>query len=58
MQLELNAVADNTAAIELYKKFGFSEFGRNPKGFRSRTVGWQQVVLMRLWLGEQPEQWT
>lgn len=55
LQLELNAVADNTAATELYKKFGFSEYGRNPKGFRSRTGDWQPVVLMRLWLGEQPE---
>ena len=32
---------------------GFVEYGRNPKGFRSRLTGWQEVVLMRLELGEQ-----
>ena len=52
LQLELTVVADNSAAIELYKKFGFSEYGCDPKGFRSRTNGWQAVMLMRLWLEE------
>ena len=27
--------------------------GRNPKGFRSRTTGWQALVLMRLELNWQ-----
>lgn len=48
LQLELNVVADNTSAISLYKKAGFVEYGRNPKGFRSRTSGWQEVILMYL----------
>ena len=48
LQLELDVVADNTAASSLYKKVGFVEYGRNPKGFRSRISGWQEVVLMRL----------
>ena len=48
VQLELNVVAYNIAAILLYKSVGFVEYGRNPKGFCSRTVGWQEVVLMRL----------
>lgn len=48
VQAELNVVADNASAISLYKKEGFVEYGRNPKGFCSRTVGWQEVVLMRL----------
>ena len=47
-QLELNVVADNERAICLYKSLGFIEFGRNPKGFRSRTDGWQEVVYMYL----------
>ncbi len=51
-QLELDVVADNASAISLYKSFGFIEYGRNPKGFRSRVSGWQELVLMRLELGE------
>ena len=47
-QLELEVVAENGAALSLYKSVGFEEYGRNPKGFRSRTSGWQEVVLMRL----------
>lgn len=47
-QLELEVVADNTRAVSLYKKAGFVAYGRNPKGFRSRTAGYQEVVLMRL----------
>ena len=48
VQLELDVVADNAAAIALYKKLGFAEYGRNPKGFKSRMAGWQELVLM--WL--------
>ena len=47
-QLELSVVADNSSAISLYKKAGFVEYGRNPRGFRSRTSGWQEVILMYL----------
>ena len=47
-QMELSVVADNTRAIALYERFGFTEFGRNPKGFRSRLTGWQTLVDMRL----------
>ncbi|MCR5040793.1 MAG: GNAT family N-acetyltransferase [Clostridia bacterium] len=47
-QLELDVVADNSSAISLYESVGFREFGRNPKGFRSRFSGWQELVLMRL----------
>lgn len=47
-QLELQVVADNTAAVALYKSMGFTEYGRNPLGFRSRTTGWQPLLLMRL----------
>lgn len=47
-QLELEAAAQNGRAIALYKSFGFQEYGCNPKGFRSRHSGWQELVLMRL----------
>ena len=53
VQLELMAVAENKAALALYKSVGFVEYGRNPKGFRSRTTGWQELVLMRLELNNQ-----
>lgn len=48
IQLELDVVADNTRAIELYKKLGFIEFGRNPKGFQSKYSGFQELVYMQL----------
>lgn len=48
IQLELDVVADNTRAIELYKKLGFIEFGRNPKGFQSKYSGFQELIYMRL----------
>lgn len=48
LQLELSAVAENARAISLYKAFGFSEYGRNPKGFNSRLTGFQKLVYMRL----------
>lgn len=47
-QLELDVVSDNVAAVNLYKNLGFIEYGRNPKGFRSRKTGWQELVLMLL----------
>ena len=48
VQVELEAVAENESAIRLYESMGFTEYGRNPKGFRSRLTGWQPLVLMRL----------
>ena len=51
-QLELEAVADNAAALALYESEGFREYGRNPKGFRSRLTGWQELVYMRRELKE------
>ena len=51
-QLELDVVAENERAIALYQSEGFVEYGRNPRGFRSRQTGWQELVLMRLELDE------
>lgn len=47
-QLELSVVAENERAIALYQKEGFVEYGRNPRGFRSRISGFQEVVYMLL----------
>ena len=51
-QLELDVVAENLRAIALYRSLGFVEYGRNPRGFRSRLSGWQELVLMRLELND------
>lgn len=48
VQLELSVIAENTRAIAMYQKAGFVECGRNPRGFRSRTAGYQELVSMRL----------
>ena len=51
-QLELNAVAENERALALYRKLGFTEYGRDPMGFNSRLSGYQELVYMRLELQE------
>ena len=51
-QLELEAVGDNENAVRLYKKYGFMEYGRNPRGFLTRDGRWQELVLMRLELDD------
>ncbi|MDO5444808.1 MAG: GNAT family N-acetyltransferase [Eubacteriales bacterium] len=48
IQLELEVVADNERAVSLYRKLGFIEYGRNPKGFKTLTGGFQELVHMRL----------
>lgn len=48
VQLELQVVAENKHALSLYEKTGFIEYGRNPKGFYSRTGVFQEVIHMRL----------
>lgn len=47
-QIELNVVDENEKAISMYEKIGFVEFGRNPRGFKSRMTGYQEVVYMRM----------
>ena len=48
VQIELSVVAENEPAIAMYKKAGFVEFGRNPRGFKSRFTGYQELVYMRM----------
>ena len=48
LQLELDVVADNARAIAMYKKLGFVEYGRNPRGFRKRSGDYQELVYMRV----------
>ena len=47
-QLELEVVAENARAVEMYKRAGFVEYGRNPLGFKSRLSGYQELISMRL----------
>lgn len=47
-QLELEVVADNERAVSLYRRAGFEEYGRNPRGYRSADAGYQELVHMRL----------
>ena len=47
-QLELEVVADNERAVSLYRRAGFEEFGRNPRGYKSASAGYQELVYMRL----------
>ena len=47
-QLELDVVADNERAMSLYRRAGFEEYGRNPRGYRSASAGYQELLHMRL----------
>ncbi len=47
-QLELEVVSDNLNAIALYESAGFTEYGRNPRAFKSPVSGWQELIMMRL----------
>ena len=47
-QLELDVVAGNERAVSLYRRAGFEEYGRNPRGYRSAAAGYQELVNMRL----------
>ena len=47
-QIELDVIADNEAAISLYKSEGFVEYGFNPRGFLTREGKYQPLILFRL----------
>lgn len=48
LQVELDVVSENKSAFNLYRKYGFVEYGRNPRGFKTRGGDWQELILMRL----------
>lgn len=49
-QMELEVVSENEAAITLYKKLGFIEYGLLPYGFKNRDGSYHQLLSMRLTL--------
>lgn len=49
--VEIEVVSTNTGAITLYKNMGFTEYGRNPKRFKSRYSEWQELILMKRKIG-------
>lgn len=51
-QLELQVIGENERAVRLYERAGFKEFGRNPKGFKTRDGKYQDLVDMRLEIGK------
>ena len=53
-QMELNVQVGNVSARALYESEGFVEYGRNPRGFRTREGVWQELVYMRLELDGSP----
>ena len=46
-QMELEVVAENERAVRMYERAGFTEYGRNPRDFKSRLTGYQEVIYMR-----------
>lgn len=47
-QIELTVVSGNERAVRMYKHAGFEEIGRDPRGFRSRYTGYQELIYMRM----------
>ncbi len=47
-QLELEVVEGNDTALAMYRNAGFVEYGRNPRGMKSRTAGYQETISMRM----------
>lgn len=47
-QLELEVLAENENAVRLYRSCGFTEYGSNPRGFRTKNGDYQTLLLMRL----------
>jgi RimJ/RimL family protein N-acetyltransferase len=45
-QMELEVVASNTRAMQLYKHYGFREIGMIPRGFRYREGYYEDLLLM------------
>jgi ribosomal protein S18 acetylase RimI-like enzyme len=47
-QIELEVVAENVRAYEMYRRAGYIEYGRNPRSFKSRLSGYQEIIYMRM----------
>ncbi len=45
-QIELEVIAGNDKAIGLYKKFGFTEYGRRPRDLRYKDGSFADAVCM------------
>lgn len=45
--IELSCFINNEAAINLYKRFGFNEFGRLPEGLRRKGQYFEQVFMFK-----------
>ena len=52
-KIVLSVYAHNTAAIALYRKFGFVEEGRLARHSR-KSYGYEDEILMAAWIGEEP----
>jgi putative acetyltransferase len=48
----LSVYPDNTAAVALYRKFGFVEEGRLARQSR-KSYGYEDEILMARWLGRE-----
>lgn len=53
-QLELDVVSTNEAAIRLYKRAGFVEYGRHPRMMKYRDGTYADTILMMLDLRAKP----
>jgi len=47
-QVELTVAAENKNAVALYESVGYVEYGRNPRGFKSKISGYQEIIYMRM----------
>jgi putative acetyltransferase len=53
-KLSLSVYPDNHAALELYRRAGFSEEGRL-SGHSKKAIGYRDEILMGLWLIQRPQ---
>lgn len=45
---EAQIVSDNERDVSLYRKIGFTEYWRDPRGFLSRMGEFQELISMQL----------
>lgn len=49
-QVKLEVLEDNRAAVSLYRKYGFKEYGRRVRGIKMRDGSYRDELLMALFL--------